>query len=135
MSREGFRHDRTTDEVLDGIDLTGQVALVTGGSRGIGVETAREAVAESIRESTGNPKVEVEELELGSLKSIRAFADRFLKKHDRLNILINNAGVMACPQGTTEDGFEMQFGTNHIGHFLMTCLIAPALIKGSPSRI
>jgi len=149
-----FGADTTTSEVTEGINLTGKKALVTGGSSGLGQETARilaekgahviltardipkgEGVADSIRSSTGNPKVEVEELELGSLASIRAFAKRFLARHDRLDMLINNAGVMACPFGKTADGFEMQFGANHLGHFLMTCLLVPALRKGAPSRI
>lgn len=152
--RGGFGRDTTTNEVLEGIDLTGKLALVTGGTSGIGEETARalaskgarvvitardavkgEEVAKRIRESTGNPNVEVEELELASLASIRSFGERFLKRHDSLQILVNNAGVMACPFGKTQDGFETQFGTNHIGHFLTTCLIAPALIKGAPSRV
>lgn len=153
-SRDNFGHDTTTDEVLEGIDLSGKLALVTGASTGLGAETARalasrgaqvvmtarnmprgEEVAQQIRESTGNDAVEVEELELGSMSSIRAFAGRFLAKHEALDILINNAGVMACPFEKTRDGFEMQFGTNHIGHFLMTCLIAPALLKASPARV
>ncbi|HKE14943.1 MAG TPA: SDR family NAD(P)-dependent oxidoreductase [Kofleriaceae bacterium] len=149
-----FGRDTTTSEVLDGIDMNGKVALVTGASSGIGRETARalaekgarviltardvpkgEAVAAAIRSSTGNAQVEVEALELGSLASVRAFARRFLDRHRVLHILVNNAGVMACPFGKTADGFEMQFGTNHIGHFLLTCLIAPALRHGSPSRV
>lgn len=152
--RAGFGEDTTTDEVLAGLDVTGKLALVTGGSGGLGAETARalaskgaqvvltardvpkgEAVAKEIRESTGNPAIEVEELELGSLASIRAFAERFLARHDALQILVNNAGVMACPFAKTSDGFEMQFGTNHLGHFLMTGLIAPALLRGAPARI
>ncbi len=152
--RDGFGQDTTTDEVLEGIDLTGKLALVTGGSSGLGAETARalaskgarvvltardvakgEGVAAGIRESTGNDAVDVEELELDSLESIRAFGRRFLEKHDRLDLLVNNAGVMACPYATTKDGFELQLGTNHLGHFLMTGLIAPALLKGAPARI
>jgi NAD(P)-dependent dehydrogenase (short-subunit alcohol dehydrogenase family) len=144
----------TTEDVLDGIDLRGRVALVTGGSSGLGQETARalaakgahviltardmpkvEAVAAEIRSATGNQRIEVEELELGSLASIRAFARRVLARHERLHILVNNAGVMACPQAQTTDGFELQFGTNHLGHFLVTCLLAPALRAGAPSRI
>jgi NAD(P)-dependent dehydrogenase (short-subunit alcohol dehydrogenase family) len=153
-TRSKFGHDTTTDEVLEGIDLDGKSALVTGGSGGLGAETARalaskgarvvitardlakgEAVAEGIRKSTGNDGVEVEALELGSLASIRAFAERFLARHDALQILVNNAGVMACPFGKTTDGFELQFGTNHLGHFLLTGLIAPALLRGAPARI
>jgi NAD(P)-dependent dehydrogenase (short-subunit alcohol dehydrogenase family) len=152
--RSGFGHDTTTDEVLEGIDLSGRLALVTGGSAGLGAETARalaskgahvvltarnpekgEAVAKSIRESTGNPHVEVEELDLASLASIRAFAERFLGKHDALPLLIDNAGVMACPFERTADGFELQFGTNHLGHFVLTGLLAPALLRAAPARV
>lgn len=149
-----FGPHTTTNEVLAGLDLTGRTALITGGSSGLGQETARalaahgahvivtardvpkgEAVAAAIRQSTGNPRVEVEVLELGSLANIRAFAARFLAKHDRLHLLVNNAGVMACPFGKTADGFELQLGTNHLGHFLLTVLLAPALRKAAPSRI
>jgi NAD(P)-dependent dehydrogenase (short-subunit alcohol dehydrogenase family) len=152
--RGAFGSDTTTDEVLEGIDLTGKLALVTGASGGLGAETARalaskgarvvltarnvakgEDVASRIRESTGNRGVEVEELELGSLASVRAFAERFNARHEALQILVNNAGVMACPFARTADGFEMQFGTNHLGHFLMTGSIAPALLRGAPARI
>ena len=153
-ARSGLGFDTTTDEVLDGIDLDGKLALVTGASGGLGAETARalaskgaqvvitardlargEEVARGIRASTGNEGIEVEELELGSLASIRAFADRFLARHDAIQILANNAGVMACPLGRTAGGFELQFGTNHLGHFLMTGLIAPSLLRGAPARI
>ena len=153
-ARGAFGHDTTTDEVLEGIDLSGVLALVTGGSSGLGVETGRalaahgaeviltardlakgEGVAEEIRAATGNAGVSVEELELDSLDSVRAFAERFLARNRPLNLLINNAGVMACPLGHTRDGFEMQFGTNHLGHFLLTCLLVPALERGAPARI
>src|SRR2546425_659475 len=149
-----FGAETTASEVAEGIDLSGKVALVTGGSSGLGQETARvlaerrahviltardvpkgEAVAAAIRTSTGNEHVEVEELELGSLKDIRAFAQRFLERHAMLHTLVNNAGVMACPPAKTADGFELQFGSNHLGHFLTTCLLAPALRRGAPSRV
>jgi len=149
-----FGAQTTASEVAEGIDLRGKLALVTGGSGGLGQETARvlaergahviitardvpkgEAVAAAIRSSTGNPRVEVAELELGSLKNIRAFAERFLSRHDALHILVDNAGVMASPFMKTQDGFELQFGSNHVGHFLATCMLAPALLKGAPSRI
>jgi NAD(P)-dependent dehydrogenase (short-subunit alcohol dehydrogenase family) len=149
-----FGAQTTASEVAEGIDLRGKLALVTGGSSGLGQETARvlaergahviitardvpkgEAVAGAIRSSTGNPRVEVAELELGSLKNIRAFAEHFLSRHDALHILVGNAGVMASPFMKTQDGFELQFGSNHVGHFLATCLLAPALLKGAPSRI
>lgn len=154
MSRNNFNHDTTTDEVLEGIDLTGQRALVTGGSSGLGTETARalaskgaeviiaarnmekaEEVRAQIAQTTGNDNIHIETLELASLSAIRDFAARFLAKYDRLNLLINNAGVMACPESKTADGFEMQFGSNHLGHFYMTCLIMPALLNAAPARI
>ena len=141
-----FGSTTTTDEVLDGIDLRGTVAVVTGGSSGLGRETARalaahgaevtltardvpkgEAVAADIRASTGNPQVHVAALELGSLAAVRAAAERLLAKLPRIDLLIDNAGVMACPFAKTADGFELQFGSNHLGHFLFTCLLAPAL--------
>jgi NAD(P)-dependent dehydrogenase (short-subunit alcohol dehydrogenase family) len=154
IDRSAFGHDTTTDEVLEGIDLSGKLALVTGGSSGLGAETAcalaskgarvvmtarnmvkGEEVAQGIRASTGNEAVEVMALELGSFASIRAFAEKFLAKQDSLDILINNAGVMASPFEKTEDGFELQFGANHLGHFLLTGLLIPALVKAAPSRI
>lgn len=151
-SRFGF--ESTTDDVLEGIDLTGKLAFVTGASGGLGEETARalaahgagvvmtardmpkgEAAAEKIRASTGNANVRVTELELGSLESVRACADRFLAEHDRLDLLINNAGIMACPFGRTKDGFELQFGTNHLGHFVLTNRLMPAVLAAAPARI
>jgi NAD(P)-dependent dehydrogenase (short-subunit alcohol dehydrogenase family) len=149
-----FGAETTASEVAEGIDLRGKVALVTGGSSGLGQETARvlaahgahviltardvpkgESVAVGIRASTGNERVEVEQLELGSLENVRAFARRFLGRHPALHILVNNAGVMACPPAKTADGFELQFGSNHLGHFLTTYLLAPALRRGAPSRV
>src|SRR5262249_30153249 len=149
-----FGAETTASEVAEGIDLSGKVALVTGGARGAGQETGRglarrggpprltppdlpqgEAVAGGIRASTGSRHVEVEELELGSLKEIHAFAQRFLARHPALHIMVNNAGVMACPQAKTADGFELQFGSNHLGHFVATCLLAPALLRAAPSRV
>lgn len=149
-----FGSQTTTDEVLDGIDLTGQVAIVTGASGGLGAETARalaakgahvtiaardmtraSAMAEEIKSATGNPNIDVGELELDKPASVRKFAASYLASHDALNILINNAGVMACPLSRTPEGWEMQFATNHIGHFLLTCLLSPALVKGAPARV
>ena len=149
-----FGPSTTTEDVLDGIDLRGTVALVTGGSSGLGQETARalanhgahvvltardvpkgEKVAADIRQATGNAAVDVAELELGSLAGIRAAADRILARYPRFDLLINNAGVMACPFAKTADGFELQFGSNHLGHFLFTLLLVPALRRGTATRI
>ena len=149
-----FGFDTTTDEVLDGVDLHGRVAVVTGASTGIGLETARalaaagaqvvlaarglektEAAATTIRERVPDADLEVGLLDLTSLDSVRAFAVDFLAAHDELHLLVNNAGVMYTPFGHTTEGFELQFGTNHVGHFLLTCLLAPALVAGAPSRV
>lgn len=145
VDRTQFNKDTTTDDVLAGMDLTGKTFLVTGGTSGLGQESARalaskgakvvitgrnmekaQAVADAI-----DGDVEVEELELGSFASIRAFAERVLAKHPKLDVIINNAGVMASPYMETKDGFELQFGSNHLGHFLMTTLLMPALGEGS----
>jgi NAD(P)-dependent dehydrogenase (short-subunit alcohol dehydrogenase family) len=149
-----FGHDTTTDEVLEGVDLTGARVVVTGANTGLGEETTRalaahgaavtmavrdrakgDAAATRIRESVPGADLELRELDLGSLAGVRAFAEQFLAAHDRVDVLINNAGVMACPYGTTADGFELQFGTNHLGHFLLGNLLAPALVNGEPARL
>jgi NAD(P)-dependent dehydrogenase (short-subunit alcohol dehydrogenase family) len=149
-----FDRSATSDRVLEGIDLAGRVALVTGASSGLGAESARalaahgarvvltgrdlaktEAVAEAIRRSTGSHAVEVMELHLERPASVRAFAKAFLARHRALHHLIANAGVMACPLRRTAEGWELQFATNHLGHFLLGCLLAPALRAGAPARL
>jgi len=145
----------TTDELLEGRNLSGQRVLVTGASGGLGAETARalaahgasvvmavrdaakgERAAGAVRAAaTPNATVELRELDLGSLASVRACADQLLADGAPLDILIANAGVMACPQGTTTDGFETQFGTNHLGHFVLVNRLVPLLVAGAPSRI
>jgi NAD(P)-dependent dehydrogenase (short-subunit alcohol dehydrogenase family) len=151
-----FGFDSTTDDVLAGVDLSGKRIVVTGASAGLGVETTRAlaahgahitmavrdpakaegAAAEVATALGGRPAgLEIRQLDLGSLASVRAFAAGFLADHQRLDVLINNAGVMACPLGHTTDGFEMQFGTNHVGHFLLGELLAPALEAAAPSRV
>ncbi|KAK3859946.1 hypothetical protein Pcinc_033973 [Petrolisthes cinctipes] len=133
--------------------LDGQTVVITGCNVGIGKETARdlsqrgakiimacrdtktaEKTAHEISNETGGDLV-VMKLDLASLSSIRAFAADLKKKESKIHILINNAGVMMCPFKKTEDGFEMQMGTNHFGHFLLTNLLLPLLSHGQPARI
>jgi NAD(P)-dependent dehydrogenase (short-subunit alcohol dehydrogenase family) len=144
--------DTTTDEVLDGTDLTGTTALVTGASAGLGVETARALAAHGARLVLGvrdpdkgtaalgragvDPSVyDLWPLDLADLGSVRAFADRVLDGVDRLDLLVANAGVMAAPQGRTADGFETQFGTNHLGHFALVTRLVPLLVRSAPARV
>lgn len=143
-----FGATSTTDEVLSGIDLRGKRILVTGPSAGIGVETARSlaahgadvvgaardlkkaegATAQVRKDAAANGgSFEVIELDLASLKSVRAAADKLLAKGEPFDVVIANAGVMATPFGQTLDGFETQFGTNHLGHFVFVNRIAPLL--------
>lgn len=138
----------TADEVLDGVDLTGKRALVTGVSAGIGVETARSlaahgaAVVGAVRDvdkaamamekSFGRAGgLDLVELDLGSLASVRAAADALIEDGRPFDVVICNAGVMATPFGKTVDGFETQFGINHLGHFLFVNRIAPLLRSGA----
>ena len=93
------------------------------------------AAADRVRATVPDADIEVRQLDLGRLASVRAFAEEYLGERDRIDVLINNAGVMACPKDTTYDGFELQFGTNHLGHFLLTNLLAPALVAGEPARV
>ena len=149
-----FGSQTTTDEVLEGVDLTGRRVLITGAAVGLGRETARAMAAHGAevtvlarsaeRAAEGaaavsalvpGASVSTGVVDLGSLASINAFADGWLAEHDAFDILINNAGVMACPFGHTADGFETQFGTNHLGHFLLTALLAPALHAGESPRV
>ncbi|XP_024859143.1 retinol dehydrogenase 13 isoform X2 [Kryptolebias marmoratus] len=94
-----------------------------------------ERAAEEIRRSTGNGNVVIRHLDLASIYSVTQFAKDFLGSEDRLDILINNAGVMMCPRWITEDGFETQMAVNHLGHFLLTNLLLPMLKSSAPSRV
>ncbi|MFI0723103.1 SDR family NAD(P)-dependent oxidoreductase [Streptomyces sp. NPDC021224] len=136
----GFGAHSTADEVLEGIDLTGKLALVTGGYSGIGLETTRSLVKaganvlvparrpETAREAlSGLPGVEIDELDLADLDSVRAFADRFLATGRDLDIVIDSAAVMACPETRVGPGWEAQFATNHLGHFALVNLLWPAI--------
>jgi len=146
---KNFGFESTTDEVLEGVDLSGKRILVTGVSAGLGVESARALVAhgatvvgtardlDKARRAlaavmqTSASKVELVEVDLASLKSVRAGASELLSRGKPFDVIIANAGVMACPQGKTGDGFETQFGTNHLGHFVFVNRLGPLLKSGS----
>jgi len=146
-----FGANSTTEDVLEGIDLKGKRILVTGVSAGIGVETARALVArgadvvgaardlEKARRATSEvssaaakagASFELVELDLASLKSVRAATDKLVANGRLFDVVIANAGVMATPLGKTVDGFETQFGTNHLGHFLFVNRIAKLIKDG-----
>src|SRR4051794_21106160 len=141
----------TADEIPD---QHGRVAVVTGANSGLGLATARElagagargvlacrnvdkgaSAARQIQSALPDAQVEVEALDLGSLDSVRACAQRFRADHEGLDLLINNAGVMAPPRSTTADGFELQLGTNHLGHFALTGLLIGAMEGRDDARV
>jgi NAD(P)-dependent dehydrogenase (short-subunit alcohol dehydrogenase family) len=134
--------------------MQGKTIVITGGNSGIGRATsvelakqgaqlvlacrdpqAAEPVAQEIRKESGNENVVVRELDLASLASVRRFAASFLEEFDRLDVLINNAGVFPSELRKTEEGFEEQFGVNHLGHFLLTNLLRERLEASAPSRV
>jgi NAD(P)-dependent dehydrogenase (short-subunit alcohol dehydrogenase family) len=148
---EVFGATSTTEEVLSGVNLRGKRILVTGVSAGIGVETARALAAhgaqvvgasrdlDKAKSATTQVKkdaaanggsLELIALDLANLKSVRACADSLLAKGEPFDVVIANAGVMATPFSLTLDGFEMQFGTNHLGHFVLVNRIAPLIRSG-----
>jgi NAD(P)-dependent dehydrogenase (short-subunit alcohol dehydrogenase family) len=146
-----FNATSTTDEVLAGIDLSGKRALVTGVSAGLGVETARVLAAHGAHvvgtardldkarratqtvwnDAANGGGLELIELDLASLKSVRKAADALVDEGKSFDLVIANAGVMACPFGLTEDGFETQFGTNHLGHFVFVNRLSHLMPPGS----
>jgi NAD(P)-dependent dehydrogenase (short-subunit alcohol dehydrogenase family) len=146
-----FTAESTADEVIDGIDLTGRRAIVTGGASGIGIETARalagagaevtlavrnlaagERTADDIIAATGNKQVLVAPLDLADRASVAAFTAEW---DGPLHILVNNAGVMACPEARTAEGWELQFATNHLGHFALATGLHSALAAAGGARI
>lgn len=138
----GFGARSTVDDVLRGLDLTGRLALVTGGYSGLGLETTRALAGAgarvvvparrpgAAREALADiPGTETDALDLADPGSVRAFAGRFLASGRALDILINSAGIMACPETRTPQGWEAQFAVNHLGHFALTGLLWPALTR------
>lgn len=135
-------------------EQSGRIAVVTGANGGLGLETSRAlaaagahvvmavrnqekaaAAVEDIRGTVGEPSLEVIALDLGSQASVRAAAERILEAHDRIDLLVNNAGLMAIPERKTVDGYEMQFGVDHLGHWSLTALLMPALVGADAARI
>ncbi|MDY7096691.1 MAG: SDR family NAD(P)-dependent oxidoreductase [Pseudomonadota bacterium] len=148
-----FGKHTTADEVLEGKDLTGLKVFVTGANSGLGKETARAMAAKgahvimagrdpekldsAFTEITAmHPDASLETIlvDLASLESVRACAKQANERFDRIDLLINNAAVMACPKAHTEDGFEMQFGTNHLGHFALTKGLMPLVRAGKETK-
>jgi NAD(P)-dependent dehydrogenase (short-subunit alcohol dehydrogenase family) len=140
----GFGRETTAEEVLAGLDLTGKLAIVTGGHSGLGLETTRALAGagarvivparrpEVARESlSAIENVEVDELDLGDLESIRSFAERFVASDRHADIVIDSAGIMACPETRLGLGWEAQFAINHLGHYALVNRLWPALAGGA----
>ncbi len=149
-----FSAESTADEVLAGIDLTGKVIVVTGSSAGLGAETVRalakagaevvmaarnqaknDAVAEQIRAEVPGARLSTVAIDLGDLASVRKAAETILAAHPKIDALINNAGFVGGPRIITPEGAELHLAANHIGPFLLTNLLIPALKAAAPSRV
>ncbi|HMG32095.1 MAG TPA: SDR family NAD(P)-dependent oxidoreductase, partial [Jiangellaceae bacterium] len=141
----------TADDIPD---QSGRVAVVTGANGGLGLETARAlarkrahvvmaarnqdkaaAAVADIRAEMPDASLEVRRLDLGSLASVRSFAEHLGRDRPQIDLLVNNAGLMGIPEGRTEDGFEKQFGVNHLGPFALTALLLPSLLRAASARI
>lgn len=152
MAQYGF--ETTAEDIARGVNLTGKNVIVTGGYTGIGRETSRvfalsgahvfvvgrdtakaTKAVDELKAETKKQNITPMEMDLASLSSVRDFAKKFNDLKIPLHYLILNAGVMACPYGKTKDGFEIQFGTNFVGHFLLSHLLVPRLTEGAPSRV
>ena len=149
-----FSFESSTDDVLDGLDLSGRRIVITGAASGLGEESTRALAAHGasilmlardpqknddaaarVRAAVPDADLVLDTVDLADLSSVRAFAARYVESGRPIDVLMNNAGVMACPFGHTADGFEMQFGTNHLGHFELTRLLEPAVAAGVDPRI
>ncbi|MEM7493596.1 MAG: SDR family NAD(P)-dependent oxidoreductase, partial [Pseudomonadota bacterium] len=147
--QSGFGAKTPALNVVKGVDLTGKNAIVTGGYSGIGIETVRalasvgakvtvparrpDAAKEALSDVSG--EIEVASMDLADLSSVRAFANDYVGTDRPLHILINNAGIMACPLDRVGPGWERQFGVNHLGHMAMTLGLLPALQKADGARL
>ena len=145
----GFDAGTTVGQVLDGIDLAGKTALVTGGYSGIGLELAKafakkgarviipvrtpQKAAETLADISGD--VTTHEMDLADLASVRRFAQTVIENNPRLDFLINNAGIMACPETRVGPGWEAQFGVNHMGHFALSKALWPLLLASPDMRV
>ncbi|MFD2238214.1 SDR family NAD(P)-dependent oxidoreductase [Aureimonas populi] len=140
----GFGARTTAGEVLAGIDLSGKHAIVTGGHSGLGLETTKALAgagarviiasrdpASAAKATAGIDGVSVEKLDLSDLDSVRSFADRILATGSHIDMLVNNAGIMACPDTRVGPGWEAQFAINHLGHFALTNRLWPAIEGGA----
>lgn len=149
-----YRPEMGSEEAAGDVDLSGKTVVVTGGSAGLGVETARvlagrgatvvsvvrnrqkgEAALDRIRTSDPDADIELAELDLSDLESVRKGATAIAERHPRIHILINNAGIMAAPLGRTREGLELHLGTNFLGHFVLTAHLMNNLLAAAPARI
>ncbi len=147
----GFGHGSTAAEVIDGIDLTGKRAIVTGGYSGLGLETVRALVsagadvtvparrlehAQAVLAEAGlGSGVQVEQMDLADQDNVKQFASGYLERHPTVEILINNAAIMASPEQRVGAGWEAQFATNHLGHYTLVNALWPALAAASDARV